>query len=282
MTAAPTPRLSIGVPVHNGAATLEAALRSLVEQTLDGIEIIISDNASTDGTAAICAAFAAREPRIAVHRQERLVDAYDNFAFVLARAKAPFFMWAAHDDTRDRDFAARLVAALEAEPGAILAFGDVAEITAAGLQPLPFVFDTRGLAPFRKFLLTARQLEGFQYYGVWRTAMLRRIPLIELQFGPDKAILMAAAALGDFIHVPGTRHHWHRSSRRALGWPRRGPLYDLYRYADLAWAVWLNLWTTGRSTSRVAGRWRGVQAFAAATTQILAVAGRRMRGGGRI
>ena len=277
-----TPRLSIGVPIHNGEPTLRSALQSLLDLTMADIEIIISENASTDGSAAICAEFAAKDPRITVYSQPRLLDAYDNFTFVLAKARAPLFMFAAHDDTRDPDIATREVEAMESNPDAILAFGDVAEIKPEGLVPIPFRFDTRGLSPFGKFMLMARQLEGFQYYGVWRTELLRSIPLRELQFGPDKVILLAAAALGEQIHVPGPRHHWYRSPRRALGWAKRGMGYDAYRYLDLIRAVWLNLWTSFTSVSKVAGPWRGLQAFTAASLCLLMIAGRRARGKGRI
>ena len=47
------PLVSIGLPVRNGAKTLELALNSIVNQTYKHIEVIISNNASTDDTARI-------------------------------------------------------------------------------------------------------------------------------------------------------------------------------------------------------------------------------------
>ena len=55
------PGVSIGIPVFNGEATIAAALDSLLAQTFTNSELIISDNASFDGTAEICRSFAARD-----------------------------------------------------------------------------------------------------------------------------------------------------------------------------------------------------------------------------
>ena len=50
--------VTIGLPVYNGESYLRQAIESILEQTHHNLELIISDNASTDGTAAICEEFA--------------------------------------------------------------------------------------------------------------------------------------------------------------------------------------------------------------------------------
>ena len=62
------PLVSIGLPVYNGQNFLRLAAQSLLAQTYDHIELIISDNASTDATAQICAALAAADPRVRYSR----------------------------------------------------------------------------------------------------------------------------------------------------------------------------------------------------------------------
>ena len=62
------PTLTIGVPVFNGAAYLEAAVESVLEQSFGDFEMIISDNASTDDTGAICRALVARDTRVTYRR----------------------------------------------------------------------------------------------------------------------------------------------------------------------------------------------------------------------
>jgi glycosyltransferase involved in cell wall biosynthesis len=59
-----TPRVSIGLPAYNGEWYLAPALDSLLAQDFDDFELLISDNASTDGTGDISRDYAARDPRI--------------------------------------------------------------------------------------------------------------------------------------------------------------------------------------------------------------------------
>ena len=63
-------RVSVGLPVYNGERYLEEALADLVAQTHTDLDILISDNGSTDRTQEICTAWAERDPRITYHRQE--------------------------------------------------------------------------------------------------------------------------------------------------------------------------------------------------------------------
>jgi glycosyltransferase involved in cell wall biosynthesis len=58
------PLLSVGMPVYNGERFLSKALDSLLGQTFQDFEIIISDNASNDATERICKAYAERASRI--------------------------------------------------------------------------------------------------------------------------------------------------------------------------------------------------------------------------
>lgn len=110
------PKVSIGVPVYNGAATLAAMLGALLQQTVRDFEIVISDNASTDETGAICAEYMARDSRIRYFRQSKNIGAEPNFKFVLEQARGPYFMWSASDDIRSPDFLEENVRFLEAHP----------------------------------------------------------------------------------------------------------------------------------------------------------------------
>src|SRR5438128_542667 len=74
-----TPRVSIGLPVYNGERYLRLALDSLLSQTFTDFELIISDNASTDGTTEICRAYAARDARIRYSRLEHNIGGSPNF-----------------------------------------------------------------------------------------------------------------------------------------------------------------------------------------------------------
>ncbi len=63
------PRLSVGLPVYNGEKYLAESLDALLGQSYGDFELIISDNASTDGTEEICREYLARDSRISYVRQ---------------------------------------------------------------------------------------------------------------------------------------------------------------------------------------------------------------------
>ena len=96
--------VSIGMPVYNGENTLRKAISSLLEQTYKNIELIISDNASSDGTEAICREYAAKDKRVRYFRQLINLGGEPNFKFVFDEAHGEYFMWAAGDDLFSTNF----------------------------------------------------------------------------------------------------------------------------------------------------------------------------------
>ena len=68
-SAAEVPLVSVGVPVFNGEAFLEDAIRSVLAQTLGDLELMLCDNASSDRTAEICRDYEARDAARALFPQ---------------------------------------------------------------------------------------------------------------------------------------------------------------------------------------------------------------------
>lgn len=95
------PKISIGMPVFNGDLFISEALDSLLAQTFNDFELIISDNCSTDATESICRKYAAKDQRIRYLRQVKNRGASFNFKLVLDEAAGEYFMWAAADDVWD-------------------------------------------------------------------------------------------------------------------------------------------------------------------------------------
>lgn len=252
------------MPVYNGAATLEAAVRSVLEQTMTALEIVISDNVSTDATPEICRKLQAEDPRIRYVRQEAPLSPTDNFRFVRDAARAPFFMWAAHDDTRDPDMAAKLIAALEKNPAAVLAFGDLVQVENGVGKPHPLDFVTTGLSPSQRLRANAwRQLHHL--YGIWRTEALRQIDWRHVDWWHDTPLMMAAALLGDFIHVPGPRFIYLYNPRPFFGWrgkqARPSLAGDIRAFAFRAGELFRLVWLSYGTVARVAGPLRGLEAM---------------------
>jgi glycosyltransferase involved in cell wall biosynthesis len=269
-------QVSIGVPVYNGAAGVADALNSLVNQTLKEFEIIISDNASTDMTSDICRRFADREPRIRYYRQPTTISAADNFLFVLQKANAPYFMWAADDDLRAPDFIERLRDALEANRNAVLAFGDVIEMTSTGAQTPNLTLPEPGASRPRKLRMVAfSQLHHI--YGLWRTEALRQLVWIDNDWWPDLPLMMGASMLGDFVRVPGAEFRYQtQNNRRYFALPPRpgfvGRWYNLRIRLGRAWHMVRTPFMAAITVGRVAGLFLGLYAGALAAAKAVYLA----------
>ena len=77
--------LTVGVPVFNGGQWLSESLDSILNQTFDGFEIVISDNQSVDDTRQIAEQFAARDDRVRYIRQSANIGIFRNYDAVLPR-----------------------------------------------------------------------------------------------------------------------------------------------------------------------------------------------------
>jgi glycosyltransferase involved in cell wall biosynthesis len=126
------PLVSIGLPLYQGGDDAARVLDVLLNQTHHDLELLISDNASTDGSGERAADIAKTDPRVSYKRLDRTVSAGANFAAVLARASGEYFMWAAHDDDWEADHVARLVALLQSDESAVIACAIPMAVDAAG------------------------------------------------------------------------------------------------------------------------------------------------------
>jgi glycosyltransferase involved in cell wall biosynthesis len=116
-------RVTIGVPVFNAESLLERALDNLARQSFQDWRVIVLDNASTDGTAAIAKAFTEKDPRFSYHLQPFNKGCRQNFVDALTLADSPYFMWRAYDDQSSTNYIETLAALLDANPYAALAVG---------------------------------------------------------------------------------------------------------------------------------------------------------------
>jgi glycosyltransferase involved in cell wall biosynthesis len=96
--------VSIGVPTYNGARFLPMALDSLLAQDHSDIEIVISDNGSTDDTPDICQGYATTDARIRYVRHAQNRGGAWNFRHVLDLCRGDYFAWHADDDLRSPCF----------------------------------------------------------------------------------------------------------------------------------------------------------------------------------
>lgn len=150
------PKVSIGMPVYNGEPFIHQALDSLLAQTFTDFELIISDNASTDGTERICKRYEKKDIRIRYVRQSQNRGISWNFNFVLQEARGDYFMWAAADDVWDVRWIETLFPVSSAYQ--CLSYGFVHAIDANGRR-------TKRIANYRTFEFTGnRFVRRGKYY----------------------------------------------------------------------------------------------------------------------
>lgn len=119
-----TAQVRIGLPTYNRAATLERAIASVLGQTWADLELVISDNASTDDTEAICRAWVERDPRVRYLRADSNQGPTANFNLLFAEcSQAPYAMMLADDDWLDETYVERCREELEARPDHALVAG---------------------------------------------------------------------------------------------------------------------------------------------------------------
>jgi hypothetical protein len=220
------PQVTIGVPVFNGAVYLASALDSLLGQTFHDLEIVVSDNASTDETAAIARAYAALDPRIRVIESRVNVGGYRNFMRVLEVARGDYFKWAACDDLCEPRFVERCVEVLDRDPSLMCCHARTVKIDPAG-RPVPGLPDpTRSSASgsdprphvrFRDVLLHTGY--AARSFGLIRAAALRACrPLLPI-YGSEKVLMAELALRGRYHDIDDVLFYErvHPQSASALG-----------------------------------------------------------------
>jgi glycosyltransferase involved in cell wall biosynthesis len=197
-------RVTFGLPVYNGEAYLARALETLLGQDYQDFEVHVSDNCSSDGTRAIVADFATRDPRVRYSRNDSNIGGTANFNRVFERASSELFAWAGHDDEWQPTFLGRCVAALDARPDAVLAHPWVRFIDLEG-RPLPEQADDfldERLDRGERFRAVIQDQWGpLCVYGLMRASALRRTRRFQPLLGGDVVLLAELALLGPFVQV---------------------------------------------------------------------------------
>ena len=198
------PRLSIGLPVYNGENFLPESLESLLGQSYEDFELIISDNASHDGTETICRKYADQDSRIRYFRQQRNIGSAPNHNFVIEQARGELFKHGSHDDLYARDLLELCVAALDEYPHVVLAHSWSAVIDSSGAVTKLVEYPVDTAAPrapdrFRSMLFDGW---GDDEGGVVRTDVLRRTALHASHHFADRTYTAEIALHGPFYMIP--------------------------------------------------------------------------------
>lgn len=215
-----TPTVSIGLPVFNGAHYLREAIEDFLLQTYTDFELVVSDNASTDETEAIVREASERDERIRYVRNGTNIGALPNSNQTFEMARGRYYILAAHDDRHAPDFLGSLVAALDSDPDAVLAYGRTTLIGEEGEalrkdpttgkyvssdgqmvrcgQDLERLMPVETVSRYRAVLRSSDV--NAPIHGLFRREMLAEIGEHQIH-GSDRLIVSHAALLGRFVFV---------------------------------------------------------------------------------
>lgn len=199
------PRLTLAMPVFNGSNFVGDAIAAILDQSYGDFELIISDNASDDGTPDIVSSFERQDKRIRFIRNKQNIGAAANYNLGFSRGSGELFKWCAHDDRLSQNFLATCVSALEGDTSLSIAFGATQGLTAENeIVPLtghetPSLLSSDPAERFRQ----AIELSGtcFPIFGVFRRAQLERSTLHRPYYGSDRALIAEMAIMGKFSRM---------------------------------------------------------------------------------
>lgn len=209
-----TPRLSFGVPVYNGEDTLARCLESLLAQDFEDFEVVVVDNASTDGSRQVIEAFAAKDERIRAVFNDENIGQIQNCNKVYELSTGTYFRWVGVSDWIEPSYARKCVEALDADPEAVavttyfrIHFDDGTEVCAE--------YDGERMEspdPARRF---ARMLWFFHagealydpLYGVLRRSALEKTDMLVMITKADFMLAAELSLLGRFAQIPEILAH---------------------------------------------------------------------------
>lgn len=215
------PKVSIGLPVYNGEKYLSEAIDSFIAQTFTDWELVICDNASTDGTERICRDYAAKDSRIVYHRNERNIGPAGNYNLSFNLSRGQYFKWSAHDDMCAPDYLDKCVRALEADPSLVVVYPRTVVVDDHGRTLYYYNFKPRTDAdsPARRYweliAVDHRMHRAVEIFGLMRRSALLKTPLQGVYARGDSVLLVRMALLGRFLELPDylflSRHHASQS-----------------------------------------------------------------------
>lgn len=201
------PLVTIGMPVFNGESYIQKALDSLLSQTFEDFELIISDNASTDETETICRAYALQDERVRFypHPQNRGAAWNFNNAFKLSRGK--YFKWAAHDDFVAPIYLERCLDVLENDSTVVLTYPKTIVVDRKGklIEHFEDNLHLPHASPSRRFWKYLMEYhfprQCHPVFGLIRSDILRKTALIGNYVDSDRVLLGELALRGKIIEI---------------------------------------------------------------------------------
>ena len=212
--------VSIGLPVRNAGSRVAGVVRSVLAQDHADVELVISDNGSTDNTEEVCRELAEADNRIVYHRQPENIGLLNNFVFAMQEAKGAYFRWIGDDDRLEPDYVSRCLNVFSANPRLILVTTGIS-YTELGGAATSRRYTGTALAsddPAVRFgemmrLLNASHLLIDPLYGMMLRDTVAAIPRRNM-LHEDEIFAGKMALAGPWGHIPDVLAHRHWGDNR--------------------------------------------------------------------
>ena len=194
------PKVSIGIPVYNGAKSLARTIEAAINQDYGNLEIIISDNCSTDETQIIAESYQATDPRIKYVRQEKNFGMTANYTKVFEYSTGEFFMWAAHDDQHAPTFISSCLPYLLKDRQAGLCVPKTQAIYRNEVDWISSMKTFSGIdTRVKLFRETLRHFPAVGMYGLYRSSIIQKTGLWKNFTGADLVFIQDITLHGDIV-----------------------------------------------------------------------------------
>lgn len=216
------PKVSIAVPVYNGERYVAQCLESLLAQTYTDFELVISDNASTDGTEEVCRRYEAQDRRVRYVRRTENIGGPGNFRHVFSLCSGRYHKWSTADDYWHPDFLREAVSVLDARPDIVLCYPKTRLVDAEGrtLKDYDDNLELDSDSPRERMRELYRRLGLCNaHLGLIRREAMLKTRLIASHLASDIDFLGEMALLGKFHVLPDIRFY-RRFHTGSSSWAR--------------------------------------------------------------
>lgn len=205
MTSSGGARLTVLLPTYNRAASLSRTIDSVLGQTRQDLELLISDNASSDDTEAVCREYVQRDARVRYFRQPSNLGPIGNFNWLLAQPQTEFVLMLADDDWLDADYVACCLAIIERDPALSIVTGATRYFEAGARPDLVLNTNLTDAAGARRVLRYLRHSwSSAAFYGLLRNSMVKDALPIPNVMGADWLFVSALSFSGRVLTTTDT------------------------------------------------------------------------------
>lgn len=244
------PLVTIGIPTYNRHELLARAISSTLSQDYPLIEVIISDNASTDGTDDLCHRFCKEDDRIKYIKQSFNIGPGANFSEVLSMASGMYFMWLGDDDWIDACYISECVSILSTNTDVALVSGTPLYYRAGNKSHKGKMFDLLdrywATRVFRYYLNVT---DNGMFYGVMHTKQLQKV-VVRNVMGSDWHLIANMISMGKSRMLSSVSVHRELGGAtasyndivRSLGLPK---IQGIFPMTTIAIGAWENVMFSG-------------------------------------